>query len=224
MEAKDWIIIVAVLVAPILAVQVQKWTERFRERQGRKLRIFHTLMSTRMARLSPYHVEALNMIDTEFYSTTLSRVLGRRKKEQAVVDAWTSYLDHLNSLSEKPTDAELQTWSTHKDDLFIELLFQMSRCVGYDFDRVHLKRSIYSPRAHGDEELDQRMIRENLVAITSGNKALPMTLVVSDESLKSQNALQASLLEFYDGKRSIRVKIDSDSPEDKQQVPPSIKR
>jgi hypothetical protein len=211
MELRDWIVVVAMLVAPLLAVQVQKWIERFRERRGRKLRIFFTLMSTRMARVSPYHVEALNMIDTEFYTKGISKLLGRHKKDLAVVDAWKSYLDHLTSLGEKPTEAELQTWVVRKDDLFIDLLFQMSRAVGYDFDKVHLKRSIYSPKAHGDEEQDQRIIRESLVSILSGAKPLPMTLIASEDALTKQAALQKSLQDYFDGKQVVRVKLEKES-------------
>jgi hypothetical protein len=210
MESRDWIIVVAMLVAPLLAVQVQKWIERFREKRGKRLRIFQTLMSTRMARLSPYHVEALNMIDTEFYSTPFSRLIRRSKKEKAVLDAWKSYLDHLESLGDKPTDVQLQTWVVRKDELFIDLLFDMSKCVGYDFDKVHLKRSIYSPRAHGEEEQDLKIIRENLVAVLSGDKAIPMTIIVPEELLSAQTALQTSLQEYYDGKRTVRVRVEKD--------------
>ena len=211
MDSRDWMIVAAMLVAPLLAVQVQKWIERFRDKRAKRLRIFQTLMSTRMARLSPYHVEALNMIDTEFYSTAMSRFLGRRKKEKAVLDAWSSYHDHLNSLGDKPTDVQLQSWSVQKDELFIGLLYEMSRCVGYDFDKVHLKRSIYSPRAHGEEELDLKIIRENLVAILSGNKAIPMTVIVPDDTLRAQATLQTSLQEFYDGKRVVKVTVEQAS-------------
>lgn len=62
----DLVMIVAVVVAPIFAVQVQKWLEIFREQRGRKLWVFKTLMATRAENLSSEHVKALNMIDLEF--------------------------------------------------------------------------------------------------------------------------------------------------------------
>ena len=52
MDLKDSLIIGATILGPILAVQAQKAIERFRERRGRKLWVFHTLMGTRAARLA----------------------------------------------------------------------------------------------------------------------------------------------------------------------------
>jgi hypothetical protein len=45
--------VVAVLLSPLLAVQVQKWLEQYREKRTRKIALFETLMATRAARLSP---------------------------------------------------------------------------------------------------------------------------------------------------------------------------
>ena len=66
MTISDWLMIIAVLLAPLIAVQVQKWLEHHRENRERKLRVFKTLMATRAATVSPDHVQALNMIDLEF--------------------------------------------------------------------------------------------------------------------------------------------------------------
>ena len=66
MALSDWLTIIAILLAPVFAVQVQKWVEHLRERRGKKLGVFQALMATRGARLSPEHVRALNMIDLEF--------------------------------------------------------------------------------------------------------------------------------------------------------------
>jgi len=63
MTISDWLMISAVLTGPILAVQVQKFIESWREAKQRKIYIFKTLMATRGTTLSPRHVEALNIID-----------------------------------------------------------------------------------------------------------------------------------------------------------------
>ena len=65
----------AVIIGPILAVQVQKIIESITERKRRKLQLFHTLMETRATRLSGAHVSTLNMIDLEFYGKS---VFGKR--------------------------------------------------------------------------------------------------------------------------------------------------
>jgi hypothetical protein len=79
----EYVIAVSTLVGPLLAVQAQKYLERWREKENRRLTIFRVLMSTRPANLSAAHVEAINAIPLEFY----------RKK--AVMDAWLEYFTHL---------------------------------------------------------------------------------------------------------------------------------
>lgn len=96
MAAKDWVTIAAIILGPILAVQAQKILEGRREKRTRRLDLFRTLMKTRAERISRDHVQALNMIDIEFYGR---RIFGRRfqiKKEKRVTNAWKTYNDHLN--------------------------------------------------------------------------------------------------------------------------------
>jgi len=59
MQVSEILIVCATVVGPILAVQAQKAVERARERRGRKAWLFHSLMATRAARVSPEHVQAL---------------------------------------------------------------------------------------------------------------------------------------------------------------------
>lgn len=159
MEDKDIIMIIAVILGPIAAVQIQKWLEQNRSKTERKLRIFKTLMSTRATRLSIEHVQSLNMIDIEFID----------KRSEKVVIAWRSYHDHLSNGDIKST-----SWTEKNDDLFIELLFEMGKSLGYKFDKVMLRRTAYSPIAHGDIELDQQTIRRGLSTILSGKAAFPV--------------------------------------------------
>ena len=93
MTLNEVLTIVAIVIAPVVAVQVQKRLEVFREQRGRKLWVFKTLMATRAATVSADHVQALNMIDLEF----------REKRYKRVTVAWKTYLDHLSSY---PKDAE----------------------------------------------------------------------------------------------------------------------
>jgi uncharacterized protein DUF6680 len=90
--------------------------------------------------VSADHVQALNMIDIEFYG-------GRTTEDRAVVDAWKIYLDHLNH---KYDDRQLDAWVEKGTDLFTELLFAMSKALGLKFDKVHLKRGVYFPIAHAE--------------------------------------------------------------------------
>src|SRR5690349_12694666 len=131
----DWAIVLATLLGPVLAVQAQKAIERARERRSRKGWVFHQLMATRAARVSPDHVQALNMIDLAFYGKRILGVHRRSKSEQAVIDAWKEYHDHLNTRAD---DSAMAIWNVRSDELFTNLLFAMAGEVGYRFDRVQL--------------------------------------------------------------------------------------
>jgi hypothetical protein len=154
-------------------------------------------MATRAAMLSPGHVEALNAIPVEFYGT--------RGKLKQINDAWKVYLDH-HAQDAPVTDA----WLQKRLDLFQDLLHLISQYLGYEFSRSQLARDIYSPRAHGELENEQTIIRRGLVKLFNGETVLPMAVTefpatADDETLASQTAIQKALLELLDGKRAINV-------------------
>lgn len=137
MTLTNILMVAAVLIAPILAVQVQKWLEVFREERGRKIWIFKTLMATRAANLSSDHVRALNMIDLEF----------RVKKYKSVAGSWKTYLDHLASFPKDDENLQIQ-WQERMTDRLANLLMEMGKSLGYEFDEVHVKKGVYAPEAH----------------------------------------------------------------------------
>ena len=75
--------IVAILIAPFLAVFAQRQIDLWREQRQRKLWVFKTLMATRGRTLSPEHVQALNMIELEF----------QKSSEKPILYAWKEYYD-----------------------------------------------------------------------------------------------------------------------------------
>ncbi len=176
METKDWIIVLATLLGPVLAVQAQKWVESMREQRGRKVRVFTQLMATRAARLSSEHVQALNMIDLVFYGGFVFGIHHRTRKEQAILDAWKEYHDNLSSGAELP-EVPQQTHFTQRGELFLNLLYAMAQDVGYRFDRVQLKRGAYTPVAHEEIESDQRALRKVLLQTMSGESPLTMKVL-----------------------------------------------
>ncbi|WP_300534991.1 DUF6680 family protein [Sphingosinicella sp.] len=197
----DVAIILATILGPILAVQAQKWLERRRVIQERRLAIFRTLMATRAAMLSTEHVQALNAIPVEFY--------GNKRKLKDITDSWKLFLDHHSQ--DVPTT---EVWMQKRIDLFMDLLFQISQFLGYDFNRAQLSRDIYSPRAHGDLETEQAIIRRGFVQLFSGEIALPMAVkefpaTADDETLAHQATLQTLLLEVLAGTRVIKVEAQS---------------
>lgn len=176
MDTKDIIMTVAVIVGPILAVQAQKLVESFSDKRERRMRIFRTLMSTRAERVHREHVQSLNMIDIEFYGRVIPvlRMKYQTKKEQAVTHAWKMYNNHLNRQSEYES---LEQWHKKSDELFVELIYAMSQCLSYDYDKVQLERDCYRPKAHGDYEQSQLNILTGFEKVVSGERPLPMYVV-----------------------------------------------
>lgn len=207
MKLTDFLMIIAVLLAPLVAVQVQKCLEVFREVRSRKLWIFKTLMATRAATVSQEHVQALNMIDLEF----------REKRFKNVTIAWKTYLDHLSSYPKEDENRQ-SLWKERRVDLLTALLLQMGRSLDYEFDEVHIKKGIYSPEAHGRIEDENMLIRGGLIRVLYGDAALKMdvkSFPISDQELAEQKSLREALQKLLDGGRALPVTVLHQGAENK---------
>ena len=156
-----WIMIIAVFLGPIVAVQLTRYLDNKNEVKNRKLEIFRTLMSTRAYSISWEHVSALNRIDVEFDN--------KIPKEKVVLNSWKSYLDLLGDKS-----ITGETWSTKRIDLFVDLLHKMALVLDYDFDKTHIKNSDYSPKAHENSEQEINEIRAGLIKVLKGEFFIPI--------------------------------------------------
>lgn len=121
MTISDFIMILAVLAAPVLAVQVQKVIESFQRHQQRRQEIFEVLMGTRAEgmRTSYEHVRALNMIDIDFSEKRFFRGWRVLPEQRKVIHAWRQYKDHLNTPPDQPPN---DAWGRRADELFFGLL------------------------------------------------------------------------------------------------------
>ncbi|MEO8839424.1 MAG: DUF6680 family protein [Herbaspirillum sp.] len=165
MSLTNILIILATIFAPLFAVQVQKWLERFREDRNRKLQIFKTLMSTRATLISTRYVEALNMIDLEF----------RGSRYKSVRADWKTYLDHLSSYPKE--DEKYQViWGEKRLDLLTELLIAMGKSLGYEFDQVEVKKGIYAPMAYSRNQDEDVLLRRGITRILHGESSLKMDI------------------------------------------------
>jgi len=169
MTIADWLVIAAIIIAPIVAVQVQKIIEAKKEGRSRKIQIFKTLMATRATPLSPLHVEALNLIDIEFV------------ENPNVISVWKLLLDNFSSYPQDPKSpdfqARLTTCAEKSSDLLADLLHEMSKTLDYKFDKVLIKRGCYIPKGHGDVELELNFLRRSLVELFLGKKSVPINIV-----------------------------------------------
>ena len=183
LEIKDWVMVVAVLIGPILAVQAQKFVEKIRDKRNRRLQIFKSLMSTRAERVSREHVQSLNLIDIEFYGRLIFGIRLQTQKEKAVTNAWKNYNAHLND----KTYLTIDDWYRDGDGLFTKMLYEMSQALGYDFDEVQLKRDAYKPEAHVNLENAQLAVLDGLAKALNNQNSLSVN-VVSNETQASRNA------------------------------------
>jgi hypothetical protein len=172
MSVADWMIIVAVILGPILAIQVQKVIEKWKEKRDRQNVIFKTLMTTRGTPVSPLHVEALNTIDLEFDTN--------KTKEKAVVDSWKIYRDHLNDAPQGYQDPnykiQMNAWTLKSTEHLTDLLFSMAQSLNYDFDKVLLKKGAYTPQGFADLERDQWLLRRGIIDLLIGDRSLPIQI------------------------------------------------
>lgn len=208
----EWVLILATVAAPVLAVQAQKFIERITERRRSKLQVFYTLMATRGARVSPEHVQALNMIDIFFNNS---------KKEKQVLEEWHKYHSILNEQIDSKSESALGLWVSRKDEQFIKLLYSLSKALGFNFEETLLKKGGYTPVAHGDAETAQLTIRDNLAKILSGQQAIPMAVTsfpVSDEAIKLQEKVQSALLASLSGDKPFKVQIGDNNKLSKREV------
>ena len=200
----DWLLIVVTFLGPIIAVQVQKWIERAREKKNRRLWIFHTLMATRAVRAgSAEHVQALNLIDLFFD--------GKTAREKAIRNAWALYLDFLSQrVPENMNEAEGKSHNQQGVDFLVSLLEALALALGYDFNKVQLKRGGYYPQGHADESNARAFIRDGLVRVLKGEQSVRMAVVslpVSEQALKNQQLIQAALLDTLSGQKPLKVEL-----------------
>jgi len=178
--------VLAVVLAPFLAIVAQRKIDELRERRNQKLRVFRTLMGTRANKIAIEHVQALNSIELFFK---------KKGKEKKVIEKWGEYLDHLAS-APKEDDPDIRVklgvWTQQSDNYLADLLSLMGQSLGYDFDKVKLQKGIYFPRGHGEIELDNNIIRKSMVNIMSGKWGFPVQQFQPDSGDKKQDNKKAN--------------------------------
>ncbi len=199
----DWLMILAVILGPVIAVQVQKYIDRKAEDRKRKLKVFSDLMTTRASTLAFQHVSALNMVGLEFNG----------KKYGKVVNAWKTYLDHLGSFPDEDEGMQ-KVWAEKKNDQLSDLLYEMGESLGFDFDKVHIKKAGYIPKAYADQEDETNFIRRQLVDVFLNKKSIPMAVTYfpsDDEALENQKELHKLMKDHYEGKSSLSIKLEKEN-------------
>lgn len=169
MLMSEILMIIAIVVSPIIAIQVENYRERICADKQRRLEIFRTLMATRSIRLDPRHIEALNMIELDFH------------KSKEVKEKWKEYFTHLYKQNPHPEGTEKHEtmkaeWLEKSSDLLSQLLHVMGKSLGYNFNEMKIKYSSYCPEGSIEKENDLLFLRQQLVELVKGGIALPVMI------------------------------------------------
>jgi len=158
------ITIFAIFYGPIAALRIQRKLDDDREKRNRKLYVFKTLMTYRATPVNLNFVQALNLIDVEF--------TGDNEKEKAVREAWKELLDHFSNMQDVANPGERSV------ELTAVLLSVMGKCLGYDFDRVYVKKAAYYPKLAANVEEEQHALRKMVLELLdgTGRRKLPVAI------------------------------------------------
>ena len=131
-------------------------------------------MSNRATRLNANFVQALNMIEIEF----------SHPSEKGIRHAWKELLDHYTAWgakTEAQRKADERADVDRSNELLAAMLETMGRSLGYDFDKVYIKKGFYYPEGLGNIEAEQHALRRRLLALLSGSGAkLPVAVFSQD--------------------------------------------
>jgi len=152
---------VAILAAPLVALWVQRKSEKERASEERRQAIFRTLWINRRRHFWVARIDALNMIDVEFH--------GERK----VRDAWQDLFAHYRDEHPGLNDAQI---GTERDDKFATLLFEISQVLGYEFGKAFIRDNVYRPDLHQKVDEIELETRRLVLELLKGD-ALPVRFV-----------------------------------------------
>jgi hypothetical protein len=151
----------AILVAPAVALAIQRRVDRQKSAEDRRQAIFKALWVNRRRPFYLARVDALNMIDVEFF------------KEQHIQDAWQDLFAHYRDEHPGLSDAQI---AQQREDKYSLLLFEIGKTLGYGFGKAHIRDNVYRPILHNEyDELELDTKRRVLELLKSD--ALPVKFV-----------------------------------------------
>ena len=155
---ETWAIVAATGLGPILAVIITLWREGARDKYNRRLWVFRTLMATRKVPISNDHVNAVNMVEVDFYGC------------KSVDGAWKLYKDHLN------TGPEDNAWREKKENLLAKLLFEIGSVLRFDIPAIDILKGGYAPNGWAFRDSRQTGFLEYFYQLSEGQKAIPFVV------------------------------------------------
>jgi hypothetical protein len=169
--ADTWAVVAATGLGPVLAVALTLGFTYWREKEdgrekareaiyNRRLHVFRVLMSTRRMAISSDHVNAINLVEVDFYGCA------------AVEAEWKNYKNHLNDNS-KPED---EVWLRTKEKLLSKLLFEIAKVLKFDIPAIEIFEGGYAPGGWAHRDMRYTGALEFMHELREGTKTLPLWL------------------------------------------------
>lgn len=101
-------------------------------------------------------------------------------------------------------------WLDKCNDLLPDLLYEMGSSLGFEFDKVHIKKAGYIPKGYADAENELNYIRRATIEVLDGKRAIPLDVISipgDPEATATQNELQKVLIAHYKEGRPLPVTI-----------------
>jgi hypothetical protein len=168
------ITIVAIILSPIIALNIQKKLDAAQENKARQLDVFRKLLITHMDNVSTEHMQALNMIDIEFYH------------EKEIRTSWNAYRNHLYAPPKTEESSLQEQWINDSADLLTALLYNMARLLEYKFDETFIKNGTYIPKALNHKKMAGDLLNFVYLDIATGKKPLKIELVSNPSKIPKQ--------------------------------------
>ena len=167
----DWLAainLLAIVVGPIAAVVVTRFMDDRSSEKTRHYQIFRDLMRTRAAKISPPHVDALNLVEIEFHNVP------------QVKEAWQKYMENLFAAT--PAESAAQSnFYLRREQLFIKLIQEVAKKIGLkSVDITDVMTNNYYPMGWQNEQQEQEQARKLLIAVMSGSK--PLVVKMQDQT------------------------------------------
>lgn len=156
--------IAAIIYGPIKAVKITREMDDRKAQKERKFSLFRNLMRTRQVQLDAEHVFSLNLVEIEFHG------------DKNVIQAYRSYINHLSS--PLPAVDVQQKYYDDRKDLFIDLLHEMGKTIGYDFDRRDLAKFGYAPVGWGNDIERQKYVQSLLIEVLEYKRPFPVAHMI----------------------------------------------
>lgn len=166
MSIDSWAVVLATVAGPISAVFITRWNDRRQEARSRLLHVYRVLMATRKMAISQEHVGAINLVEVEFHGV------------KPVIEAWSSYLTHLNSPTPAgAATAQFEAWEDRRGELLAILLVKIAAHLGISKGEIEILHGGYAPQ--GWVTRDQRLgtIQDYAIRLSQGQAVLPVSNV-----------------------------------------------